>query len=147
MGRNGPCLRGYAHLRYCLRRGTRNHLGNQFQLTAPDAKTITMTENCISVRGFGRAATQPLRRKYTFMIRSVLRRCSVFVLCSVAASSTIQAADHAQSAPARCIVVDLKQTTGPVDRFFDLSVGSDYPGTLIRDVSQAQLKVVSDELG
>jgi len=33
------------------------------------------------------------------------------------------------------------------DRFFDLSVGSDYPGTLIRDDSQAQLKLAVDELG
>ena len=39
------------------------------------------------------------------------------------------------------------RTTGPVDRFFDLSVGSDYPGTLIRDDSQAQLKLAVDELG
>jgi xylan 1,4-beta-xylosidase len=59
----------------------------------------------------------------------------------------MQAVGHAQSALARSIVADLRQTTGPVDRFFDLSVGSDYPGTLIRDDSQAQLKVVSDELG
>ena len=48
---------------------------------------------------------------------------------------------------ARVIVADIKKTTGPVDRFFDLSVGSDYPGTLIRDDSQAQLKTVVDELG
>jgi xylan 1,4-beta-xylosidase len=34
-----------------------------------------------------------------------------------------------------------------VDHFFDLSVGSDYPGTLIRDDSQAQLKLAVDELG
>jgi hypothetical protein len=27
-----------------------------------------------------------------------------------------------------------------VDRFFDLSVGSDFPGTLIRPEAQAQLK-------
>ena len=41
----------------------------------------------------------------------------------------------------------MKHTSGPVDRFFDLSVGSDYPGTLIRDDSQAQLKLAVDELG
>ncbi len=35
----------------------------------------------------------------------------------------------------------------PVDRFFDLSVGSDFPGTLIREDSQAQLKTVAEELG
>ncbi|MGO9338704.1 MAG: GH39 family glycosyl hydrolase [Terracidiphilus sp.] len=43
--------------------------------------------------------------------------------------------------------MDLKDSTGPVDRFFDLSVGSDFPGTLIRDDSQAQLKFTVDELG
>jgi xylan 1,4-beta-xylosidase len=43
--------------------------------------------------------------------------------------------------------VNLKDSTGPVDRFFDLSVGSDFPGTLIRDDSQAQLKLTADELG
>jgi xylan 1,4-beta-xylosidase len=47
----------------------------------------------------------------------------------------------------REISVDSAQTGAPVDRFFDLSVGSDYPGTLIRPDSQAQLKLVVDELG
>ena len=45
------------------------------------------------------------------------------------------------------IVGDLQRTDGPVDHFFDLSVGSDYPGTLIRDDSQAQLRLAADELG
>jgi xylan 1,4-beta-xylosidase len=49
--------------------------------------------------------------------------------------------------PIRTILADLESTNGPVDRFFDLSVGSDYPGTLIRDDSQAQLKTTTDELG
>jgi xylan 1,4-beta-xylosidase len=43
--------------------------------------------------------------------------------------------------------VNIESPAGPVDRFFDLSVGSDFPGTLIRDDSQAQLKLVADELG
>ncbi len=43
--------------------------------------------------------------------------------------------------------MNLDKTTGPVDRFFDFSVGSDYPGTLIRDDSQAQLRIVENELG
>ena len=43
--------------------------------------------------------------------------------------------------------MNIKESTGPIDRFFDLSVGSDYPGTLIRDDSQAQLKLAVDELG
>lgn len=47
----------------------------------------------------------------------------------------------------RRIVADVENPSGPVDRFFDLSIGSDFPGTLIRDDSQAQLKVVADELG
>jgi xylan 1,4-beta-xylosidase len=47
----------------------------------------------------------------------------------------------------REIVLDTARATAPVDRFFDLSVGSDFPGTLIRDDSQAQLKTVVDELG
>lgn len=49
--------------------------------------------------------------------------------------------------PARRIAVDLHNATAPVDRFFDLSVGSDYPGTLIREDSLAQLKLVQSELG
>ncbi|MGA9068955.1 MAG: beta-xylosidase [Terracidiphilus sp.] len=53
----------------------------------------------------------------------------------------------AQSQQARTIAVDLKDSAGPVDHFFDLSVGSDFPGTLIRDDSQAQLKLAVDELG
>jgi len=81
------------------------------------------------------------------MFSSVLRTLSVSVFRSVTASFALLLAAQAQPAPVRSIVVDLKQTTGPVDRFFDLSVGSDYPGTLIRDDSQAQLKVVGEELG
>ena len=47
----------------------------------------------------------------------------------------------------RRIGLDVAQATRPLDRFFDLSVGSDFPGTLIRDDSQAQLKTAVDELG
>jgi xylan 1,4-beta-xylosidase len=49
--------------------------------------------------------------------------------------------------PARHIVVSLDSAAAPVDRFFDLSVGSDFPGTLIRPDSQSQLQIVADELG
>ncbi len=59
----------------------------------------------------------------------------------------LAAARHGQQMSPRLIVADVKHTSGPVDRFFDLSVGSDYPGTLIRDDSQAQLKLTVDELG
>ncbi len=47
----------------------------------------------------------------------------------------------------RRIDLDVAQAVRPLDRFFDLAVGSDYPGTLIRDDSQAQLKTAVDELG
>ena len=67
------------------------------------------------------------------------------MLCACTVWSTFPVA--AQSHSPRRIVVNIDGTTGPVDRFFDLSVGSDYPGTLIRDDSQAQLRLVADELG
>jgi xylan 1,4-beta-xylosidase len=56
------------------------------------------------------------------------------------------AAEPAKSTP-RHIMLDAAQATRPLDRFFDLSVGSDYPGTLIRHDSMAQLKTAVDELG
>jgi xylan 1,4-beta-xylosidase len=49
--------------------------------------------------------------------------------------------------PPRQIVLDVARAAQPLDRFFDLSVGSDYPGTLIRPDSQGQLKTTADELG
>ena len=81
------------------------------------------------------------------MFTSVLRRLLVPVIVFCVASSAFSLAAQSQQAPSRTIVVNLKDSTGPVDRFFDLSVGSDYPGTLIRDDSQAQLKLTVDELG
>jgi len=81
------------------------------------------------------------------MLNSVLRRFSSIALALFAASFVSSLAAQSQRAPFRTIVVNLKDTTGPVDRFFDLSVGSDFPGTLIRDDSQAQLKLTVDELG
>ncbi|WP_338111774.1 GH39 family glycosyl hydrolase [Sphingomonas naasensis] len=47
----------------------------------------------------------------------------------------------------RRIDIDLRKAAGPLDRPFNLSVGSDYPGTLIRPESLAQLKIAVDELG
>jgi xylan 1,4-beta-xylosidase len=54
---------------------------------------------------------------------------------------------QSQHGSPRLLVVNIDDSAGPVDRFFDLSVGSDYPGTLIRNDSQAQLKLAVDELG
>lgn len=41
----------------------------------------------------------------------------------------------------------MRKASGPVDPFFDLSVCSDHPGTLIRDDSQNQPQMVKEELG
>jgi len=90
---------------------------------------------------------QMLGRKFRSMFIPVLRRLSLFALGSIAISSVSVCLAQSQPAGPRIIVVNLEETTGPVDHFFDLSVGSDYPGTLIRDDSQAQLKLAVDELG
>ena len=76
-----------------------------------------------------------------------VRRISAF-LCLLFIAIVLEAvAARAQETAPRVIQADIRQANGPVDRFFDLSVGSDYPGTLIRDDSQAQLKITVDELG
>jgi xylan 1,4-beta-xylosidase len=83
------------------------------------------------------------------MILKVLKDVRPFrmpILAAFAAVFSISAAVAQEPAP-RVISADLAQQQGPVDRFFDLSVGSDYPGTLIRDANQAQLKTAVDELG
>src|SRR3974390_1477093 len=74
--------------------------------------------------------------------RSFALLCASVMVAAVPALSALSE----QSQP-RLILADIEKSSGPVDRFFDLSVGSDYPGTLIRDDSQAQLKVAVDELG
>src|ERR1019366_3226434 len=79
------------------------------------------------------------------MLDSVLRRLSTWVLCTSAVASVLAA--QSSPLPTRHMVVDIDNTSGPIDRFYDLSVGSDYSGTLIRDDSQAQLKTAVDELG
>jgi len=67
-------------------------------------------------------------------------------LATLSAFFLMQGAAHA-TPPARTIVVDAASAAQPLDRFFDLSVGSDYPGTLIRGDSMGQLKTAVDELG
>ncbi|MGD0829725.1 MAG: beta-xylosidase [Terracidiphilus sp.] len=81
------------------------------------------------------------------MLASILRWLFFHATGLLVISSTLPLAAQSQEVPARVIVVNLNDSAGPVDRFFDLSVGSDYPGTLIRDDSQEQLKVAVDELG
>jgi len=74
-----------------------------------------------------------------------MRRFVFVILVACAFGGSLYS--RAQQPQPRHIVADISSTGGPVDRFFDLSVGSDYPGTLIRDDSQAQLKLAVDELG
>lgn len=47
----------------------------------------------------------------------------------------------------RHIEIDIRKAERPFDDFYKLSVGADYPGTLIREDSLAQLKIAVDELG
>ena len=81
------------------------------------------------------------------MFSSQMRRFQFVLLGTLTAALAGSLCARAQQPPPRRIVADITSTSGPVDQFFDLSVGSDYPGTLIRDDSQAQLKLAVDELG
>ncbi|MDL5364473.1 beta-xylosidase [Xanthomonas sp. NCPPB 2654] len=65
----------------------------------------------------------------------------------VAVALTALAAMAAAQPAAREIALDVQGPTTPRDRFYDLSVGSDYPGTLLREDSLAQLRTARDELG
>ena len=78
------------------------------------------------------------------MLHSFMRHIC-FVALGFMAVSLLSAQSNQHSF--REVAANVDDTRGPVDRFFDLSVGSDYPGTLIRDDSQAQLKLVTRELG
>ena len=53
----------------------------------------------------------------------------------------------AQTPSTRHIAIDFNSRAQQRDHFADLSVGSDYPGTLIRDDSLAQLQTAVSELG
>jgi endoglucanase len=66
-------------------------------------------------------------------------------LCAAATAAT-SAASAVATAP-RVVTLDRALATQPVDRFFDLAVGADFPGTLGRDDSLAQVKTAVDELG
>jgi xylan 1,4-beta-xylosidase len=81
------------------------------------------------------------------MLRSFMRHLCIVGLGFLAVSFASLASAQTSQNALREVAANVKDTRGPVDRFFDLSIGSDYPGTLIRDDSQAQLKIVTDELG
>jgi xylan 1,4-beta-xylosidase len=71
----------------------------------------------------------------------------VATVCVASVSALTVLAQQPAAEATRRIDVDLGQPGAAVDPFWDFSVGSDYPGTLIRPESQAQLKVAVDELG
>jgi xylan 1,4-beta-xylosidase len=81
------------------------------------------------------------------MRHSFMRRLLIVALGSLAVSFVPSTSAQPDQSSVRNIVVNVQNTRGPVDRFFDLSAGSDYPWTLIRNDSQAQLKLVTEELG
>jgi xylan 1,4-beta-xylosidase len=62
-------------------------------------------------------------------------------------AAPLSSARGADRRPDRVIRVDAASPTAVRDRFAELAVGSDYPGTLLRDDSLAQLQLVREELG
>ncbi len=72
---------------------------------------------------------------------------SLSFVCFLTGTLTTRVTAQSQRFAPRIITVNPAKQGPPVDHFYDLSVGSDYPGTLIRPDSQAQLKVVVEELG
>jgi xylan 1,4-beta-xylosidase len=79
-------------------------------------------------------------------MKKLRRTCLRAVAVWLAFFSMMVSAQNIEPAP-RYIDLDVAQATKPLDRFFDLSIGSDFPGTLIRQDSQMQLKTAVDELG
>ncbi len=74
-------------------------------------------------------------------------RIALVIAAVSATAPSLAAMQTAPSAAARRIQVDVAKATAPFDRSFNFSVGADYPGTLIRPASLAQLRVASSELG
>lgn len=72
--------------------------------------------------------------------------CVIFAALCLIGSAIPGWGESPKPAPRR-VELNVAHAVKPLDHFFDLSVGSDYPGTLIRDDSQMQLKTVVDELG
>jgi xylan 1,4-beta-xylosidase len=77
---------------------------------------------------------------------TLTRFARLFACC--AALPLILVAASAEPEPAeRRIAIDVEAADASIDRFYDLSVGSDFPGTLMRQDSQAQLGTAVNELG
>jgi len=76
-----------------------------------------------------------------------LQQICLAALGAVCLSNNAALAATPANVAARQVVLDAAKAEQPLDRFYDLSVGSDYPGTLRRDDSMAQLKTLVDETG
>ncbi len=74
--------------------------------------------------------------------RGLLAAASILPLAALPAGAAASS-----TGAARRIEMDLSQAREPLDRFFNDCVGSDYPGTLYRPDTLAQLKTAVDELG
>jgi xylan 1,4-beta-xylosidase len=74
-------------------------------------------------------------------------RATLAFLAACVAPFAIAPAATPSNASARVVTIDVSKAGAPVDRFFDLSVGSDYSGTMSRPDSQVQLRTAVDELG
>jgi xylan 1,4-beta-xylosidase len=82
------------------------------------------------------------------MSSTTITRCRRWATAASVACALGCFATAIHAAPGeRHIAIDVQGATSPLDRFYNFSVGSDYPGTLIRDDSLAQLKTVKAELG
>ncbi len=88
-------------------------------------------------------ARNSVRRSFVPMTILALLAVGAPLAPQIPSSQTVATQTNA----VRVIEADASRPSGPIDRFFDFSVGSDYPGTLIRPEDQAQLRLVTAELG
>ena len=65
---------------------------------------------------------------------------SAFATWALAGLMGASVGEAGAASAVRSVVLDRARASEPVDRFHDLSVGADFPGTLRRGDSQAQLK-------
>ncbi|UGQ44552.1 GH39 family glycosyl hydrolase [Massilia endophytica] len=79
-------------------------------------------------------------------MKQLHRICLAALGAACISNTAALAAAPATGAP-RQVVLDAAKAEKPLDRFYDLSVGADYPGTLRRADSMAQLKTLVEETG
>lgn len=80
-------------------------------------------------------------------LEPISRQCEKIMLAIVLLILALPASAQPQLMAPRVIIANINNVSGPVNRFYDFSVGADYSGTLIKSDSQNQLQMVTDELG